>query len=150
MVFVVSNGSARSPVWRARSSAPAISSPSNIKASATGGSMGCFSRAACGRILRFGRLNMGSNGSCSKRLGSRQAEMAYLLLLPVFAGLLFWWVSRNDRRQEFMQQRLRSLTQRGEPIVPALHRLEQVATSALIPQNLRVPLAAEFEAAGNR
>jgi tight adherence protein B len=76
--------------------------------------------------------------------------MAYLLLLPVFAGLLFWWVLRNDRRQEFVQQRLRALTQRGEPIVPTLHRLEQVATSALIPQNLRVPLAAEFEAAGNR
>jgi tight adherence protein B len=77
--------------------------------------------------------------------------MAYLLLLPVLAGLLLWWVSRNDRRREFVQQRLNTLTKRGdETIAPTLHRLEQVASSALIPQNFRVRLDAEFAAAGNR
>jgi tight adherence protein B len=77
--------------------------------------------------------------------------MAYLLLLlPVLTGLLLLWVSRNDRRQEFIHQRLRAFTNRSETIAPTLHRLEQAATSALVPQSLRIRLDTEFEAAGNR
>src|SRR5205814_5957545 len=138
-VSVVLSGSARSPVWRARSLARATSSPSPIGVSATDGSMACSSRVGCVRTLRLGRPNVGSNGSCLKRSASRQAEMAYLLiLLPVLTGLLLLWVLRNDRRQEFVQQRLRAFTHRGETINPTLHRLEQAGTSALIPQNLRL------------
>src|SRR5437762_11222587 len=117
MASVVLNGSARSPVWRARSSAPATSSLSPIGVNATDGLMACLSRADCVRILLFERPDMASNGSCSKRLASRQAKMAYLLLLPVFAGLLLWWVLRNDRRQEFIQQRLHTLTKRGDATI---------------------------------
>jgi len=76
--------------------------------------------------------------------------MAYLLFLPVLAGLLLWWVSRNDRRREFVQQRLHTLTRKGEEtIAPILHR-EQAVSFALIPQDLRVRLDTEFAAAGNR
>jgi tight adherence protein B len=77
--------------------------------------------------------------------------MAYLLLLPVVAGLLLWWVVRNERRQEFVQQRLRALTKSGDDAVaPTLNRLGEVSTSAIIPQNLRVWFDGEFAAAGNR
>jgi tight adherence protein B len=76
--------------------------------------------------------------------------MAYLLLLPFLMGLLLWWVVRNERRQEFVQQRLHTLTRRSEETVaPTLHR-EQVESFALIPQRLRLWLDAEFAAAGNR
>jgi tight adherence protein B len=77
--------------------------------------------------------------------------MAYLLLLPVFAGLLLWCVVRSERRQEFVRQRLHSLTRKAddETIAPTLHR-EQAASFAIIPQNLRVRLDTEFAAAGSR
>src|SRR5258708_31994510 len=76
--------------------------------------------------------------------------MDYLLFLPVLAGLLLWWVSRNDRRREFVQQRLHTLTRKGEEtIAPILHR-EQAVSFALIPQDLRVRLDTEFAAAGKR
>jgi tight adherence protein B len=76
--------------------------------------------------------------------------MGYLLLLPVFTGLLLWWVSRNERRREFVRQRLHTLTRRDDEVIaPSLQRLKQ-ATFLFLPQELRVRLDAEFEAAGNR
>jgi tight adherence protein B len=72
-------------------------------------------------------------------------------LLPVFAGLLLWWVSRNERRREFVRQRLHTLTRRDDEVIaPSLQRLKQAATFLFLPQELRVRLDAEFEAAGNR
>jgi tight adherence protein B len=77
--------------------------------------------------------------------------MAYLLLLPVLAGLLFWWVSRNERRREFVRQRLHTLTRRDDEVIaPSLQRIKQATAFLFLPQELRGRLDAEFEAAGNR
>jgi tight adherence protein B len=74
--------------------------------------------------------------------------MAFLLLLPVLAGLLLWWVSRRERRRTFVQQRLNSLTQRGvSEAAPSVRRTIQ---ASFIPGNLRTRLDAAFEATGNR
>ena len=77
--------------------------------------------------------------------------MKFLIVLPVFAGILLWWVSRNDRRRQFVQQRLQTLTMRAELVPPSLQlELRRVAAFVMLPQNLRKKLDAEFEAAGNR
>jgi tight adherence protein B len=74
-----------------------------------------------------------------------------LIILPVLAGILLLWVSRNDRRRQFVQQRLRELTARTEVASPTLQReLRRMAAIILLPAKLRKQLDAEFEAAGNR
>src|SRR5437588_3897754 len=74
-----------------------------------------------------------------------------LILLPVLAGILFLWVSRNDRRRQFVQQRLAALTARTEIIQPSLRlEMQRMASFMMLPISLRKKLDAEFEAAGNR
>src|SRR5204862_176824 len=78
-------------------------------------SRGLLSRAGCGLTSLFVPRNTGSNDNCSKLLGSRQVDMTnFLIILPVLAGILLWWVSRNDRRRQFVPQRLQELTARRE------------------------------------
>ena len=75
---------------------------------------------------------------------------ALLLLLPVASGLLLWWVSRNDKRRTFIQQRLAALTRRGvDEATPSLSRTIQQATF-FIPKELRERSDAAFAAAGSR
>src|SRR5437764_12686184 len=74
-----------------------------------------------------------------------------LLILPVLAGILLLWVSRNDRRRQFVQQRLAALTARTEIIQPSLRlEMRRIASFVMLPTNLRKRLDVEFEAAGNR
>jgi tight adherence protein B len=75
----------------------------------------------------------------------------FLILLPVAAGILFWWVSRKDRRRQFVRERLQTLTARTELVSPSLRReLQRVASFMMLPERFRKKLDAEFEAAGNR
>lgn len=81
--------------------------------------------------------------------------MTYLLLVPVLSGLLLFWVARNDRRRQFIRQRLHALTvKRGESEpTPGLllRRLRRAASlGALFPQTIRARFDAAFEAAGHR
>src|SRR5215831_12774362 len=74
-----------------------------------------------------------------------------ILILPVLAGLLLWWISRNERRREYVQQRLRVLTQRIEDEdIPSLTRKMRQQAASFIPRNFRARFDAEFDAAGNR
>ena len=75
---------------------------------------------------------------------------ALLLLLPVASGLLLWWVSRNDKRRAFIQQRLVTLTRRGvdEPTRPLSRSIRQA--TFFIPKELRERSDAAFAAAGSR
>jgi tight adherence protein B len=78
---------------------------------------------------------------------------AVLLLLPVLAGLLLLYVTRTDRRQQFVQQRLTKLTveDHGEP-EPSLIRKLRHAPAAIfqLPRKFTTALDTAFEAAGNR
>jgi tight adherence protein B len=96
---------------------------------------------------------MGSKGNYWKLLGSRQADMTttFLLLLPIIAGIVLLWVFRNDRRRQFVQQRLQTLTEKTELVSPSLRlELQRVASFMMLPQSLRKKLDAEFAAAGKR
>jgi len=74
-----------------------------------------------------------------------------ILILPVLAGLLLRWISRNERRREYVQQRLRVLTQRIEDEdIPSLTRTMRQQAASFIPRNFRASFDAEFDAAGNR
>ena len=74
-----------------------------------------------------------------------------LILLPVVAGILLWWVSRKDRRRQFVRERLQTLTARTELVSPSLRReLQRVASFMMLPERFRRRLDAGFEAAGNR
>lgn len=79
---------------------------------------------------------------------------AFLLLLPVLTGLVLLVVVRNDRRQQFVQQRLDKLTagkddQEPEPsLVRKLHNAP--AAILQLPRKFRAMLNTAFEAAGNR
>jgi tight adherence protein B len=78
----------------------------------------------------------------------------FLLLLPVLAGLLLLRVTRIDRRQQFVQQRLAKLTAENdaEPDQPSLVRKLRYAPTAIFqsPRKLAALIDAAFEAAGNR
>src|SRR5438046_7559500 len=111
MEFGGSSASARSAAWKARSSARAISSPSNFRASGAVVSKGRLSRAGCAPISLLVPRSTDSSGSCSNPSGLRQVDMkALLLLLPVASGLLLWWVSRNDKDRKEHTSELQSLT----------------------------------------
>jgi tight adherence protein B len=76
----------------------------------------------------------------------------YLLLLPVLAGLLLLSVTRRDRRQQFVQQRLNTLTaDKGDSEPESLSLLRHVAPAIVqLPRKLAELLAVALEAAGNR
>src|SRR6266403_661149 len=76
----------------------------------------------------------------------------YLLLLPVLAGLLLLWVMRSDRRQQFVKQRLNTLTADKDDSEPdSLSLLRHVAPAIVqLPRKLAELLAVALEAAGNR
>jgi Flp pilus assembly protein TadB len=77
-----------------------------------------------------------------------------LLVLPVLTGLLLLFVRRNERRQQFVQQRLTKLTANGdsEPAPLSLARKVQNTSFAIfqLPRKFTAMLNTEFEAAGNR
>jgi tight adherence protein B len=76
-----------------------------------------------------------------------------LLLLPVLTGLVLVFVTRSERRQQFVQQRLTKLTaeDNSEP-EPSLARKLHHAPIAIfqLPRKFGTILNTEFEAAGNR
>jgi tight adherence protein B len=77
-----------------------------------------------------------------------------LLLLPVLTGLLLLFVRRNERRQQFVQQRLTKLTAEDHSEPPPLSLIRNLHRSSLaifqFPRKFTVMLNAAFEAAGNR
>jgi tight adherence protein B len=81
-------------------------------------------------------------------------NLGFLLLLPVLTGLVWLWVARSERRQQFVQQRLTKLTadHDSEPAPLSLVRKLHYAPIASfhLPRKFGVMLSAAFEAAGNR
>lgn len=77
---------------------------------------------------------------------------ALLFLIPVLFGVLWLWARRNDRRQQFVDQRLHALTVRNSAPVPQLSVRRALLGNSLgfLPQNLSVWLDAGFTATGNR
>jgi tight adherence protein B len=77
-----------------------------------------------------------------------------LLLLPVLTGLVLVFVTRSERRQQFVQQRLTKLTAEddSEPVPLSLVRKPNRAPIAVfqLPRKFGAMLSAAFEAAGNR
>jgi tight adherence protein B len=79
---------------------------------------------------------------------------AVLLLfsLPVITGLTLWWVRRSDRRRQFVQQRLHTITTGKHETEPVL-RLSRVPPHTAVfqmPRKFGARLDAAFKAAGNR
>jgi tight adherence protein B len=76
-----------------------------------------------------------------------------LLLLPVLSGLVLVYVTRSERRQQFVHQRLTKLTAEddSEP-EPSLVRKLHNAPAAIfqLPRKFTAMLNTAFEAAGNR
>lgn len=79
---------------------------------------------------------------------------AFVILLPVLTGLVWLWVARSERRQQFVQQRLTKLTadDDSEPTPLSLIRKLHHAPTAIfqLPRKVAAMLSAAFEAAGNR
>jgi tight adherence protein B len=79
---------------------------------------------------------------------------AFLLLLPVLTGLVLLVVVRNDRRQQFVRQRLDKLTAgKGdeEPELSLVRRLHNAPAAIFqLPRKFHAMLNTAFEAAGNR
>src|SRR5271163_4455963 len=75
-----------------------------------------------------------------------------LFLLPVLTGLVWLLVAQNERRQQFVQQRLTKFTadDASEPVTVSLARKLQPMVFLQLPGKLAVTLSAAFEAAGNR
>jgi tight adherence protein B len=78
-----------------------------------------------------------------------------LFLLPVLTGLLLLLVTRSERRQQFVQQRLTKITTEpddGEPAPLSLIRKLHNAPLAIfqLPRKLATLFNTAFEAAGNR
>jgi Flp pilus assembly protein TadB len=77
-----------------------------------------------------------------------------LLLLPVLTGLLLLLVARNERRHQFLKQRLTTLTADNDSEPAPLSLARQVKNTSLavfqIPRKLGAMLNSAFEAAGNR
>jgi tight adherence protein B len=76
-----------------------------------------------------------------------------LLALPVLFGIIWLWVARNERRQQFVQDRLTKLTaepEKGEE--PSRLSLIRSAPNAIfqLPRKFAAMLNTAFEAAGNR
>jgi tight adherence protein B len=81
--------------------------------------------------------------------------MKILLLLPVLIGFVWVWVARNERRQQFVRQRLTSMTADtgdSEPEPLSLVRKVKQTPTALFEfsHNLATRLDSEFEAAGRK
>jgi tight adherence protein B len=82
------------------------------------------------------------------------SNLGFLLLLPVLSGLVLLLVMRNERRQQFVQQRLTKLTAEddSEPAPLSLVRKLHRAPLAIfqLPRKFVAMLNVAFEAAGNR
>jgi len=84
-------------------------------------------------------------------------EALFLLVLPVFTGLVWLLVRRNDRLHQFVQQRVTALTTGEADNEPALQlalrrgrRGPSPNVAAQFYREFKVRLHAAFEAAGNR
>src|SRR3954451_13741802 len=79
-------------------------------------------------------------------------DLRLLLALPLLTALVWFWVSRRDRRQQHIQNRLATLTGNNGP-TPQASLLRAVSrTSAigvLLPHSLKTRLDDEFAATGN-
>ena len=82
------------------------------------------------------------------------SNLGLLLLLSVLIGLVWLLVARNERRQQFVRQRLTKLTagHDSEPDPLSLARKLNRTPIAIfqLPRKLAAMLTAAFEAAGNR
>jgi Flp pilus assembly protein TadB len=81
------------------------------------------------------------------------SNLGFLLLLPVLAGMVLVLVTRSERRQQFVQQRLTKLTaDESEPAPLSLVRKLHRAPLAIfqLPRKFAAMLSTAFEAAGNR
>jgi tight adherence protein B len=83
------------------------------------------------------------------------SNLGFLLLLPVLLGIIWLWVARNERRQQFVQQRLANATadtsdRESEP--PSLIRKVRQTPTALFQftRDVVTWLDIELEAAGKR
>jgi tight adherence protein B len=78
----------------------------------------------------------------------------FIFLLPVLTGLVLLVVMRNERRQQFVQQRLTKLTADNDSDPPPLSVIRQLHDAPLavfqLPRKFGVMLNIAFEAAGNR
>jgi tight adherence protein B len=75
-----------------------------------------------------------------------------LFAISIASGLMLWWVRRSDRRRQFVQQRLHTITVGKDETEPAL-RLSRVPTPAAVfqlPRKFRARLDTAFEATGSR
>src|SRR5260370_42592083 len=74
--------------------------------------------------------------------------------LRVDLGLVGVWARREERRRQFVQQRLHALAVRTDTPIPQLslrRALRQAASlGAFIPKKIRARLDAAFQATGNR
>jgi tight adherence protein B len=77
-----------------------------------------------------------------------------LLLLPVLTGLAWLWVTRSERRQQFVKRRLTKLTAEDDSKPSPLSVIRKLgyAPAAIfqLPRNFAAMLSSDFEAAGNR
>jgi tight adherence protein B len=78
-----------------------------------------------------------------------------LFLLPVLTGSALLWVARRERRQQFVQQRLTSMTAYTggtEPVALSLVRKVQNTSYVVfqLPRKINALFNVAFEAAGNR
>jgi tight adherence protein B len=76
-----------------------------------------------------------------------------LFLLPVLVGIIWLWVARNERRQQFVRDRLTKLTvgsEKGEESFPLSLIRSAPATLVQLPSKLGGWFNTAFEAAGNR
>jgi tight adherence protein B len=76
-----------------------------------------------------------------------------LFILPFLFGIIWLWVARNERRQQFVQDRLTKLTaesEKGEELAPLSLLRSAPATLFQLPSKLGVWFNTAFEAAGNR
>jgi tight adherence protein B len=83
------------------------------------------------------------------------SNLGFLFLLPVLIGLVWLWVARNERRQQFVQQRLTNITadttdSKPEP-VSLVRKVRQTPTALFqFTRNFVTRLDIELEAAGKR
>jgi tight adherence protein B len=81
------------------------------------------------------------------------SNLYFLLLLPVLAGLVLLLVTRRDRRQQFVHDRLTKLTadDPSDEAESLVRKLSHAPTAIFqLPRKFAALLDAAFEAAGNR
>jgi tight adherence protein B len=81
------------------------------------------------------------------------SNLGFLFLLPVLFGIIWLWVARNERRQQFVQGRLTKITaepEKAEESVTLSLLRSAPATLFQLPRKLGAWFNTAFEAAGNR